>query len=471
MMDHELKTNYNPVSDYKSTFNPIENGGRTKRGMAVPARILCDINSDKPMDNVTMTRKDFVPKPLDDAKVAPQTRSNGPKLPNARFEDATSYKADFPKRKMNPNPMSQTLMRTTLPQIVEVGPEDVYCTTNQESLKYYPGKCRSYGYKELQEKPFFTGNVETFTTTKKDFRSIENAEPSKSCKKIEEYKPGGKFEGKTTNNTAFKLPPIAKKRVVFRKNNSQTMMETMEPSNRSSSYVTQYQNDTNELPEIIKRRGYTLPEQDKLNLFNGKFDPKTVHRSTFDKIDKLPPVIHNQKRANDISDLNPMNKEGEKFYNETTTNTHFQPVSVKEQQLGISEAKEIHFKISQENKGSNNIKISQNFGIGQDTKTINQSEYFKFKKAPPRKIHGDRAERLYFPSSSKFNTCSETKDSFVVKIGKRADPYKPLDKRFQKKVPLYSNKMASETSYKSDFVPLPLPAPELCPAEQLIRQA
>jgi len=472
MMDQELKTHYNPMSDYKATFHPLTETGRTKRGMAVPARILSDLNSSEPMDNLTMTRKDFIPKPLKEAKVPPKQRGNKPKLSNAPFHDSTSYKTDFPKRKRDPNPMSDTLMRTTLPKIVEVGPEDVYCTTNQETLKQWQGNCRSESYKELQEKPFFSGKIDTETMMKKDFKTVKNAKPSKSCKKIETHKSAGDFNDSTTNKSEYKLPPLTKKKVMFSKNNSQKMVETMEPFNEGNNdYLTQYQRDTSNLLDRSVKRGYCPPEQDKLNLFHGDFDHKTVTKASFNPSEKMAPPKHVQKKANDISNMNPMNKEGEKFYDETTTNTHFQPVSIEKQALGISETREINFKISKENKASDNIKRSQNFGLGQDATTVNQSEYFKFQKAPRRKFHGDAAERLYFPSSSKFDTQSETKDSFVMKTGKRADPFKPLDKRFQKKVPLYSKKMTSETSYKRDYVPLPLPKPELCPAEHLIRQS
>ena len=471
MMDQELKTNYNPVSDYKATFHPIKDAVRTKRGLAIPARILCNLNSDEPMDNLTMTRKDFVPKPLVDAKVPPKARATIPGISTTPFQDDTSYKLDYPKRKMAPNPISQTLMRTTLPKIVEVGPEDVYCTTNQLSLQQWQGKCRSDSYKELQERPFFTGMLETESTTKKDFKTLENARRSKSCKKVEVHESAGEFDESTTHNAAYKLPPIAKKRVVFAKGNSQRQAETMEPYQEESEFVTQYQRDTSDVPEHPIRRGYCQPEQDKLNLFHGNFDHKTVHKSTYNKFDGLRLSKQPHKTANDVSSTNPMKREGEIFCDETTTNSHFQPISKSVRARGMNEAREVNFKISQENKGSSNIKKSQNFGIGKDVKTVNQSEYFKFHKTPRREFHGDKAERLYFPSSSKFDTQSETKDSFVTKIGKRAEPFKPLDRRFQKKVPLYSKKMASETSYKSDFVPLPLPIPEMCPAEQLIKQA
>ena len=472
MMDQELKANYNPMSDYKATFHPLKETGRTKRGMAVPARILSDLYSNEPMDDLTMTRKDFIPKPLKEATVPPKKRTNPSNLSTDPFHKSTSYKTDFPKRKMDPNPMSETLMRTTLPKIVEVGPEDVYCTINQETLKQWQGKCRSESYKELQKKPFFTGKIETETTMKKDFKSMQNAKPSKSCKKIEEYETAGDFTDSTTSKSAYKLPPLTMKRIMFSKKNTQKMVETMGPfDEEKNEYLSQYRRDTSNLPDHTVKRGHCPPKQDTLNLFHGNFDHKTVHKDSFNPSEKIIPPKHAQKKANNISNTNPMNKEGEKFYDKTTTNSHFQPVPVEIRVHGVNETREMNLKISQENKGSDNIKRSQNFSLGQDATTVYQSEYFKFQMAPRRQLHGDKAERLYFPSSSKFDTRSETKDSFVMKKGKRSDPFKPLDKRFQKKVPLYSMKMASETSYKSDFVPLPLSKPERCPAEQLIRQS
>lgn len=469
MLDQRLKASYHPTSDYMDTFHPIQNVRMTKRGLAIPAQIFPKSNPCQPMDTLSTNRKDFVEKPLVATMVLPKMKGSlsGPsKMP---FQDATSYKIDYPRRRFDPNPMAESLMRTTLPRIIEVGPEDNYCTTNQKCLKEWNGNKRQEGYKELQEKPFFVGNIQTESLMRNDY-DMKNGKPSTSCKKIETHLSNGNFDGKTMHQIMYTLPPLPQQRVVFSKNQTKVQLETMAPNQEGAELLTQYQRDSCKLPKHTMRRCFCPPEPDKLSLFGGNFDHKTENKSSYVELGEVPQPRMSFKNSQVLS-TNPMEGAGGKFYDTTTMNLHYQPVSSSVQASGVRDTKNTHFRVCQNSKGSQYVKDSQDFGVGFTDKTVNQSEYFQFCKVPLREFHGDKAERVYYPSMSKFDMKSETKSRYDKKEAKPAESFKPLDSRFKKNPPLYSRKMAAESCYKSDFVPVPLPKPELCPAEQLLKQA
>ena len=468
MMDQKLKANYNPISDYKDTFHPIEGVATTKRGLAVPAHILTKLDPCQCKDNLSMTRKDFVEKPMIGTKAFSIPKGNILSLSGATFQDATTYQLNYPWRKFKSNPMAQSLMRTTLPQIVEVSLEDNYATTNKQSHKEWNGNYRSVAYKELQEEPIFVGNIQTKSLTRNDFSSIEG-KPSTSYKKVEPLLENGDFDETTTHNTVYKIPALPQKRVLFSKTQSKDKRETPIPKQDGAEFMI-FHRDRFELPKSSVRRSICQPEPDKLSLFSGNFDHKTENKSSFIKHNKVPHVRESFKNSQVIS-KNPMEGVGGKFYDQTTTNLHFQPVSCHVQASGVRNTRDTLLKVSENSKGSQRIRESQDFGVGANSKTINQSEYFKFWKVPTREIHGDKTERVYYPCKSKFDMKSETKSTFKIKEGKPAEPFMPLNQRFQKTPVLNSRKMASETSYKNDFVCLPLPKPATCFAAQFLQQA
>ena len=402
MVDQKLKRNYDPKSYYDTIYTPREPVIATRRGLAVPARVL-PLAPQISMDLLSVTHCDFVEKPI--YSVTKTKAMNNLETPRASFQGISTYKADYPQQIFDVNPTAPTLMRSTLPQIIEVQPS--YVTTNQATLKGWNGNHQSKGYRELQEAPFFAGNFQKETVSAKDFSgvAIEGGRPSTTCKKKDKrHTLEGDFDDSTTNKTTYKLPQVSERGPVNLKGKTRVMEETMEPSSGNMNFMTQYREDN---PGFIFRssKRWMLPQKDSVHLFAGKLAGRSEQKSSFKpKHNRLPTY--------------PM-ESGQKFQN----------------------------------------------------KSVNQADYFKFWKLPPRVQYGDRCEHIYHPSQAKFEAESETKASFLPLNEKPAQIFKPLDARFNKEAPKYSNKLSDVTAYRTDFVPRPFPKPYVCPAEVLLQRA
>ena len=245
MMDPKLKQAYSPRTHYKETFHPLHSQPVEQRGLAVPAQVIPESAPARCMDFLTMTQQDFVQKPIN--LVEKFKMKNNLKTPKSAFNDCTSYKCDFPTRRFVPSLTSETLMRTTMPRIVEIRPDENYLTTNQCTLRRWESGNLSIPYKEVQEPPFFSGNFQKDTVSATTFSdsAVEGGRPSTNCKKPDKRATLGNFNGTTTNKTAYKLPPVtfSERDPVHLKGRSKVMEETMPPTSGKMESLTQYRRD------------------------------------------------------------------------------------------------------------------------------------------------------------------------------------------------------------------------------------
>lgn len=469
MMDYALKRHYNPKSHYQVTFRARETPSVMRPGLAVPATILPVASSVHPDIMISVNKKDYiVPKKIPPTNI-PKHVGNL-RVPGAPFQDTTSYKLDFPQRPFDPNPMANTLMRTTMPRIIEVKPSDNYQTTNQSTLRKWSGNNKPQGYKEVIEQPLFTGEFKGESVTAKDFSgaSVENGRPSSIIKRedVRQEVPEG-FDEDTEHKVAFKLPQITERDPPQLKNSSRRHEETMDPKTGGMSSETQYRGDSN--PKFrfhVGKRGMSLPQVDNLQLFQGPFKAKSEQKVSYTADwgghpQPLPSFKGCQKESLPI--------ESGKFDDRTTTGQHFQPVSVKKSLEGLHASAAVASKARFESEDSHRVRDLSDFGFKfSDNKPVNQTDYFQFWKTVPRVRHGDTAERIYHPSAAKFVGESETKTSFLPVKGELVLPCEGLDSRFQKAMPKSDAKMNSQTAYMSEYVPKPLPQVSACPAEMLM---
>lgn len=286
MMDPKLKQAYSPRSHYKETFRPLHYQPVERRGLAVPAQVIPESAPARCMDLLTMTQKDFVQKPIN--LVEKFKIQNNLKTPKSAFDDCTSYKCDFQTRRSVPSLTSKTLMRTTMPRIVEVRPDENYLTTNQCTLRRWRGDNPSISYKEVQEPPFFSGEFQKDTVSAADFSAsaVVGGRPSTNCKRPAKREALACFNGSTTNKAVYKLPAISERDPVCMKGRSQVMEETMAPTCGKMESLTQYRWDNPGFYFKTSRRSVPPPYMDKLALFDGKLDDKSEHVTSF----KEPPL-------------------------------------------------------------------------------------------------------------------------------------------------------------------------------------
>lgn len=423
MMDPKLKQMYNPVTNYNDKFPPRVYQCVERRGLAVPARILPRAPPAASMDLLSMSCKDFVEKPLN--LVGKVVAENNLKIPKAPFQDSTTYKSHYyPTIATSSSPVSKSLMKTTMPRIVEVKPDENYLTTNQCTLKKWSGSNRSVPYKELQEPPFFTGKFQKKTVTSVDYSgtAVKGGKPSTTCKKQLTWQaPEEGFDGCTTNKMAYKLPIIGQRGPMHIKGRSQVMEETMEPSTGKVESLTQYRRDNPGFLFKTSRRTVPQPQLEKLVLFRGPLINQSEQRVSF-KEPSMPPLQRIQSGYSAVE------------------------------------------------KASRD-KIPQRRIDGKPD-SINKTEYFQFWETTPRVRHGDNSERVYRPSEQRFVAESETSASFPpIAGGKASKVCEPLDVRFGNKAPKHGHTFSGQTAYNGDYTPRPLPKAEVCPAEAVLQKA
>ena len=414
MMDPKLKQAYDPKSIYDEKFPPREYQPVERRGLAIPARVIPQAPPTFSMDLLSMTSKDFVQKPL--SHIEKCVSKNNLKTPRAAFQDSTSYKSHYPTRIFNPNPMSLSLMRTTMPRIVEVEPKEYFLTTNQCHLKEWGGKNRSTAYKELQEPPFFSGDFQKETVTATDYSgaAVKGGRPGTSCKKTPIKQAPGDFNDITTNKVAFRFPIIDKRDPVHLKGHSQVMEETMAPTTGKMESLTQYRHDNPGFYFRTSKRSAPPPNLEKLVLFKGTLREESEHTTRFKDIPSSMATSGTDGR--------------ETFDND------------KKQHL------------------LNN--------------SVNKTDYFRFWKTKPRVRYGDSCERVYHPSERKFDAETETQASFPpIRNGKAAKQCESLDVRFGNKAPKHARTFDGKTAYKMDYAPRPFPKAEICPVEAMLQKA
>lgn len=467
MMDPKLKQYYNPKTHYQLTFHPRECQPAVRPGLAVPACMLPKAPFC-PMDNLSISHSDFVEKPIN--MVEKHKEVLNLRTPKAAFQDITSYKCDYPVRIFDPNPTALSQMRSTLPRIIEVLPNENYLTTNQSTLRNWYGNHQSSPYRELQEPPFFEGEFHDKSVSTKDFSSsaIEGGNPSTSYKKESRHEPEGSFDGGTIHKTMYKLPAIYENEPLHLKGRSQTMQETMEPNTQMGKidYTTQYHSDHPRIHIHTGRRWMCPPHLDKLQLFRGSFNDRSEHRSSYTVRNEVPRIRTSFKNKIQLASF-PL--ESGNFDDHTVTGTDFQPTHKEERMDRKQAASDIAQKVTFDSKNGKQMKEVHHFSGEFRDKTTNKTEYFKFWKLPPRVRYGDSSERVYHPSQIKFIAESETKAKFLPVNGKPSEICKPLDARFKNKPKNNRIKLSYETAYGSDFVPRPLPRIDVCPAEMVLQ--
>lgn len=417
MVDENLKQTYDPKSSYNEKFHPREYQPVERRGLAIPARIIPRGPPSFRMDLLSMTHNDYVQKPL--SYVEKCVAKNHLKTPRAPFQDSTSYKSHYPMRIFNQNPMSKSLMRTTMPRIVEVEPGDYFLTTNQCTMRKWSGNNQSISYKELQESPFFNGDFQKETVTGIDYSgsAVEGGRPGTSCKKVPTRPAPEKFDGLTTNKVVYKLPTIDERGPVHLKSRSQVMEETMAPLTGQMESQTQYRQDNPGFYFKTSKRSASPPLLEKLVLFKGPLGSKSEHSASFKELSNL-----------------------EKAKSGILTST------------GTLDGKKKRRHLAND--------------------SVNKTEYFQFWKTKPRVRYGDSCERVYHPSQRRFEAETETRASFPpIRDGKASKACESLDVRFGNKALKHGHTFDGVTAYNRDYVTRPLPKAKICPAEAMLQKA
>ncbi len=293
--------------------------------MAPPARVLPEAPQCG-MDHLTVTHRDFVPKPVLTTQRCKE--KNNLRTPRAAFQDTTSYKSDFPRRDFDANQALLDSFKSTLPRIVEIQPKENYLTTSKTHHKDWEGIHKSTPYKELQEDMFFKGEIQKDSVSKVDFSegAVKGGKPS-SCKvAATRHAPEGDFDGNTTNKIFYKLPVIAEREPLRLKGRSETHRETLEPVLGKINTLTQYQRDNPGFYLHTSKRWMCPPYPDKLQLFEGAFRDQSEQKSSYRTMPEKPAPRTSYK----VNSLATYPLEGGKFYDHTTNKVNFQRIPSKE---------------------------------------------------------------------------------------------------------------------------------------------
>ena len=245
ILDDHLKKTYHPKTHYQITFQSAQGDRKAcKPGLKVPPRILPNIPK-KNTELVSVNHTDFVKLPIVPRKsFKPDEKAHECE---ARLEDRTSYRLDFPLRKPHPNPAAETLMRTTMPRTTKIPSKEHYITTNQDMLQNWDKKGRQEGFREHPTQLYFEGKFDGRSVHKEDFSApiLRNGKPSTSCKREEQtHVSNGQFYGTTTNKSMHSsLPTLVERQPVYLKKRSKTNRETMKPLSGSIQRQTQYRLD------------------------------------------------------------------------------------------------------------------------------------------------------------------------------------------------------------------------------------
>lgn len=460
-----MSGSYNPKSDYQDQFKPVETLA-AKRSLKVPPRILPDLPKKK-MELVTVNHNDFVQHSLSE-KTTSYKPVDKPFLSDEKFDAQTSYRIEYPLRDLQPNPPAPTLMRTTIPKKIVSGG---YATTNQTMLRKWRGNHRPPAFHELPQKPMFEGEFFSQSVFQKDFNPEIAAmgRPRTTCKKVEKvHQSDAKFEGSTTVKSAYKLPKIVQREKPHLRSMGLIHVETMTKQEGSIQKSTQYRMDHPALETLPPKRGICPPKPDSLQLFaGGKLSTQSEHKASYTRWNEQPkpspPFKQTEKAAASKGN----------FDGTTSNMVHFQPVPVERHVANLKEVDQKAAEVGFAHKNGRQMKEAQNFGGQFTAVSTNQDDYFQFWKTKPRIRYIDQSEKVYKPSSAKFDSLSEFKTSFIPLDGKPVASCKPLDQRFKDQHPLASERapFLSTTAYREEYLPRLLPTKSACPAERLLQQA
>ena len=476
--DDRLKREYNPKSHYQLTFQPAAANapGHTipqRPGLKVPPRVLPDITKRRSNGAaaVSVNHADFVRLPLMLTKsFKPDTTAH---QCEAKLEDTTSYKLDFPKQKLAPRPeINQILTQTTIPKIAEVPLKENYVTTYQQTLPKWERGGRQAGYGELPSQLHFAGDFDGKSVHKQDYDAsiLERGKPSTSCKREERLHSSNKPFYDTTTNKVFhtNLPALVKRDPLFLKkrsiNNTETMKSPRGPAQRS----TQYRHDNPGYAVFPHVRGMCTPAQDQLYLFHGKFDGRTENHANYIRFQEpARPRTNFKKKDNGHTN-------GGSFDGTTSMGLDYQPIPFETQMTELKSVDRTAARVGRYQKGGEQMKRAHHFGGKFTDHSVNKDDYFQFWTIGPRQRHGDKAERPFVPSNAKLASISEAAASYVPLEGKPSQSFKPLDTRFANGQGNGGGKKVQVdygTAYKQEFIERPLPRKEVCQAELLLQRA
>lgn len=462
--DHGLNVDYKPVTDYQSTFRPINAIHACRPALRIPPRVLHSLPSNK-LDLVTVNRQDFTNHPN-----RSKTKSFKPTelahMSNVPLGSDTSYKLHYPPRQLQFNPPSDTLMRTTFTKKQHISPLENYVTMNQEMLKGWKGRHYPQPFKEPLHVSFFQGKFDGQTVAHKDFNPeiILRGRPSTSFKKVEtSHVTNADFANETTNKSTYTLPQIVRGDVHLRKD-AKKNRETLDPAQGKVQDLTQYMIDNPGFLAHPARRSACTPAADSLQLFHGKRNILSEHQASFNSSNlKNPPRPRTSFKKQEHLHTN-----GGYFDGQTSLKTHFRPVPIEDSLAQLQEVDNLALTIGRADKAGSQVKDAQNYGERFSNKTTNKS-HFQLWSVSPRVRHGDKSERVYQPSTTKprFSCVSEAKSSFVPMEVEPSSSFKPLDVRFQSLNGKDSVEVVNKSAYADDFTPFQVQAKPKCPAELL----
>lgn len=474
--DDRLKKEYNPKTHYQLTFQQVDDGTSHRAwrpGLKVPPRILPDISKKSSTEaTVSVNHADFVKLPFVPTKsFKPDKNAH---QCGVKLEGKSSYMLDYPQQKLSPRPpVNRVLKTTTMPKIDEIPLKENYVTTNQRMHPKWKEGGRQEGYCEHPTQLYFTGNFGGKSVHKEDYSAAIHvgAKPSTSYKKEERLHSSNKpFYGTTTFRSFHNnLPALVERDHLFLKKRSINNQETMKSQTGPLQKSTQYREDNPGYGFFPPVRGMCAPAPDQLQLFYGHFDGKTEHHSNYIKFKEAPRPRTSFKKTEE------RHMGGNSFDGTTSMGVDYQPIPIERQMAELKNVDRIAAQVSYYQKDGEQMKHAHHFGGKFTDKSVNKSDYFQFWHTRPRQRHGDRAERVFRPSTAKLASVTESAANYVPLYGKPSQSFKPLDTRFTEDPEKGSQgkriKVGYWTVYKDDFKEMPLPRRSACQAELLLQQA
>ena len=440
-------------------------------GLKIPPRILPDIPKKSTGEmSVSVNHADYVKLPIVTTNsFKPDSKAH---QCEAKFDGTTSHKLDYPQQKLIPRPtVNSLLLSTTIPKIDEISLKENYVTTNQRMHPKWDRGGRQEGYGEQPTQLYFTGNFGGKSVHREDYNAtiLEKAKPSTSCKKEERLHSSNKpFYSTTTSKSVHtNLPTLVKRDQLCLKKRSKNNQETMKPQSGPLQKVTQYRADNPSYILFPQVRGMCTPAPDQLRLFYGYFGGKTEHHSNYVKFREPPRPRTSFKKKEE------RHTGGTTFAGKTSMGEDFRPVPMEKQIAELRSVDRVAAQVGSYQKEGKEMKKAHHFGGRFTDKTVNKSDYFQFWQTRPRQRHGDKAERIFKPSTAKLASVSESAANFVPLNGKPSQSFKPLDTRFTEEKNSKEKKIKLEygSAYKDDFKEKPLPRREVCQAELLLQKA
>lgn len=452
-----------PESEYTISF--LRNASSAlqprRRSMKVPSQFLPTLPSEK-MESRTMYHCDYIPQPPFQRPKAfkPEERHH---VSDAKLMDETSYGEDFPRRPLRATYPSASLMHTSMPTIQDK--TDDFETSNQQLYESWSGFHRPYGYCEPLQSPMFQGKFNGMTVTMRDYPQKALGRP-RTCYKRKDEGVGSdvKMDGITNIGQFLKLPEIGMRDFPKLQNHRKKNVETKAATYGKVEHVIQYQRDNPPSLAPCPKRGMCLPRPENLGVSNyGRMDLSTSQKESYSRKEKQPPLEKSLKKEEQY------NRSEAPTENITHNRLSFKPVS-KELQVQIGEAVECQAAESAwEQRDGKRMKQIHNFGGKLYGNTVNHSDYFQFSSTSPRVRHGDKSERKFKPSKTKFVGVSESHGIFVPQNGEPAKLIKPLDEQNSEHQARREEPFTAMTTYHEFFPIRNLPKQEICLVEQMLQ--